>query len=135
MESLIWSSLWNLVLLSALLALQPFVRIFKLNARYALSNFDERFDEGAFARRLSMVRANQIEALVLWLPVVLFASVIANNISHPHVAWIASTFLVARFSYAFVSLAGIPVLRSVAWLVGFASWAYLTWIVAAALGS
>ena len=135
MESLIWSSLWNVVLLSALLALQPFVRIFKLNAQYALSNFDERVDEGVFARRLAMVRNNQIEALVLWLPVVLFASVFANNISHPHVSWIASAFLISRFAYAVVSLAGVPVVRSIAWFVGFAAWGYLTWIVLGALGA
>ena len=129
MEYLISITLWNVILLGGLLLLQPLVRDIKVGFRYTISNFDERIDEGIFARRLAMVRSNQIEALVLWVPVVLIAALGAQAIDHPHFGLIGTVFLAARLAYAAVSLAGIPLARSMAWTVGFAAWAYLAWIV------
>ena len=129
MESLISITLWNVVLLGILLSLQPLVRVIKTGLKYALSNFDERINEGVFARRLAMVRSNQAEALALWVPVVVIAAVVAPELAHPHFTLIAVVFLIARLAYAAVSLAGIPLFRSGAWIIGFAAWGYLTWIV------
>ena len=49
MDYLILITLWNLVLLAALLALQPAVRVMGIGPAYAMSNFDKRMDEGVFA--------------------------------------------------------------------------------------
>jgi len=133
MESLISITLWNVVLLGALLLLQPLVRVIKTGLKYAISNFDERISEGVFARRLAMVRSNQVEALALWVPVVVIAAAVAPEFAHPHASLIAAVFLIARLAYATVSLAGIPLFRSGAWIVGFAAWGYLTWIVMSAI--
>lgn len=129
MESLISITLWNVVLLGILLLLQTLVRVTKTGFKYAISNFDERIEEGGFARRLAMVRSNQAEALTLWVPVVVIAAAVAPEFAHPQLSLIAAVFLIARLAYAAVSLAGIPLLRSSAWIVGFAAWGYLTWIV------
>ncbi len=77
----------------------------------------------------SAVDTNQTEALMLWVPVAVLAVAVAPEKSHVHVPLIAIIFLIARPAYAAVSLAGIPLLRSLAWIVGFAAWVYLTWIV------
>jgi uncharacterized MAPEG superfamily protein len=129
MDHLISITLWNVAILAGLLLLQPLIRVVRIGPAYAVSNFDNRVDEGVFARRLAMVRSNQLEALALWITVVLSAVTLAPEITHPHLAGIATAFLAARLSYVVVSLGGIPVFRSVAWIVGFAAWAYLTWIV------
>ena len=127
MEYLITITLANVALLALYLLLQPLVRDIMVGLCYTLSNFDERVDEGVFARRLAMVRSNQIEALVLWIPVVLIAQ--AWALMHPHLGVIGTTFLAARLAYGVVSLAGIPVLRSLSWTVGYAAWAYLLWLL------
>ena len=133
MDSLISITLWNVVLLGVLLALQPTIRVLGFGLTYALSNFDNRVDEGVFARRLAMVSRNQGEALALWVPVVLILAVMAPDLAHSHLSLIATAFLFARLAYTAVTFAGIPVLRSGTWIVGFAAWAYLTWITMAAL--
>ncbi|MGX9356658.1 MAPEG family protein [Roseobacteraceae bacterium S113] len=133
MDSLITITLWNTVLLGGLLLLQPLVRDIKVGFKYTISNFDNRIDEGVFARRLAMVRSNQIEALVLWIPVVLIAAIVSPDLTHPHFGLIATVFLAARLAYAAVSLAGVPLVRSTAWSVGFGAWAYLTWIIIRAI--
>ncbi len=114
--------LFNVALLALLLLMQPLMRSAKLGLRYALSNLDERVDEGVLARRLAMVKRNQIEALAVLVPLVLVAPGLAA--SHPQAGWAASTFLLARLAYTAVSLAGIPVLRSTAWVIGFAAATY-----------
>ncbi|MEL6736094.1 MAG: MAPEG family protein [Pseudomonadota bacterium] len=130
MEYLLSITLWNVGILAALLALQPVVRFVKTGPAYAVSNFDNRIKEGVFARRLAMVRSNQLEALALWITVVLCAVTVAPEIAHPHLPLIATVFLAARLSYVVITLAGIPALRSAAWIIGFAAWAYLFWLVA-----
>lgn len=133
MESLISITIWNIVFLGWLLLLQPLVRVIRSGFKYAISNFDERVDEGVFARRLAMVCSNQVEALALWVPVVVFAAVAVPEFAHPHLLLIAVIFFIARLTYAAVSLFGIALFRSGAWIVGFTAWCYLMWIVISAI--
>lgn len=134
MDHLIAITIWNLVLLGALLALQPALRVIGIGPAYAMSNFDKRVEEGAVARRLAMVCANQIEATVLWVPVVILFAVLSPDAAPAQGPLTATVFLIARLAYAAVSLAGLPVLRSATWIVGFAAWGYMTWLLFAALG-
>lgn len=117
----------NLGFLAFVLLMQPLVRDLTLGLRYTLSTFDERQTESKLGRRLAMIKDNQIEALVLYAPLVILAWL--NALSHPYLGTIASTFLGARLVYALVSAAGIPVLRSAAWTVGFLATLYLGWLV------
>lgn len=128
MDTLIEITFWNTALLGLLLLMQPVVRVLGFGARYALSNFDQRVQEGAFARRLAMVCANQVEAVTLLLPLVVIMATVSPGFPHPHIAATASVLLFARLAYVIVSLAGIPFLRSGAWVIGFAAWGYLVWI-------
>lgn len=122
----------NLGLLALVLLLQPLVRDLTLGFAYTISNFDERREESKLGRRLAMVKDNQIEALMLFAPLVLIGWLSA--LSHPHLSLIASVFLAARLAYAVISAAGIPLLRSAAWTVGFAATLYLGWIVWSGIG-
>ena len=131
MENLVTITLLNIVLLAGLLMLQPLVRTVNVGLLYALSSLDKRVDEGTISRRLAMVTNNQIEALTLWVPTVLIAQ--STALSHPHLSLTGTVFLLARVAYAMISLAGLPFLRTASWLIGFVSWAYLAWIVWAAL--
>lgn len=131
MENLITITLLNVTLLAGLLLFQPLVRTLSIDLKYALSSLDNRLDEGTFARRLAMVTNNQIEALALWVPTVLIAQ--STALSHPNLSLIGVVFLVARVAYAAISLAGLPYFRTASWIVGFVSWAYLAWLVWAAL--
>ncbi len=133
METLISVTLWNVVFLGALFSLQPMVRVLGSGPKYAASSFDNRIEEGVFARRLAMVRSNHGEALALWVSFVVIVAAIAPEFTHPHLPMIATVFLMARLAYAAISLAGVPLLRSGAWIVGFAAWGYLTWIVMSAI--
>lgn len=131
MQSLIVVVLGNVFLLAALLVLQVVVRISNAGLKYALGNFDAYKHEGAFADRLLRVKNNQIETLALIVPTTLAA---ANaHLSHPFLSVAASSFLFARLAYSGIALAGIPVLRSVTWSVGFAAWAYIAWITLQAI--
>ncbi len=118
---------YNVILLVILLLMQPLVRDIAVGFKYTISNFDERVDEGVFARRLAMVKDNQIESLAIFLPLVALLN--WEDIEHSHLGVVGLIFLVARLVYAMVSLAGIPLARSLAWSIGFGSQVYLGWIV------
>lgn len=122
----------NLGLLSIVLMLQPLVRDLTLGIAYATSSLDDRREESKLGRRLAMVKDNQIEALVLFAPLVLIGWLSA--LSHPHLSLIASAFLAARLAHAVISAAGLPLLRSAVWIAGFAATLYLGWIVWSGIG-
>lgn len=117
----------NIGLLALFLFMQPLVRDLTLGLRYTLSSLDERQTESKLGRRLAMIKDNQIEALALYAPLAILAWL--GAFSHPHLHTIASVFLAARLAYACISAAGIPVLRSAAWTVGFLATLYLGWLV------
>lgn len=112
----------NLGLLAAVLLMQPLIRDLTLGFRYTLSNFDDRKTESKLGRRLAMVYSNQFKVLASYAPLALISWLSA--FTHPHLGAIATTFLAARLAYAAVSIAGIPILRSGAWTVGFSATLY-----------
>ncbi|MEO1300103.1 MAG: MAPEG family protein [Cyanobacteria bacterium J06636_16] len=119
----------NSILLAIILLMQPFWRDIKQGMAYTLSNFDERRDEGIFARRLDMVRSNQIEALGLLIPICILA--FSVDMERPIAAYAAYVHIAARMLYAIVSLAGIPVARSLFWTVSYVAWGVIAWTVLA----
>jgi len=123
MNELWFGLMLNTGLLAGLLFLQPAVRVMMRGSAYALGNLDIREDEGIFASRLEMVKSNQIEAVALLIPVVLYLQ--AMSITGSLVTTAIYTHVVARLLYIAVALAGIPMVRSLIWLVSFAAWAFL----------
>ena len=116
MEFLLTVTILNVALLAVILLLQPIARMFVGGIKYALSNLDERIDEGVISRRLKMASTNQVEALALWVPILMIAQL--KSLSHPYLISIGVVFLIARVTYLLVSLLGIPVIANSLLVIG-----------------
>ena len=94
----------------------------------ALANPDpSRAPDPAWAERARRAHANAVENLVVFAPLVLIAA--ATGVTSPSTVLAAQTYLVARLVHYLVYAAGIPVLRTLAFVVGVGA----TLVFAAAL--
>ena len=84
-----------------------------------VGNRDKQPEMSIVAARLDRAKNNMLEALPLFLPLALLALVKGGDTSK--VAHAASVFLIARVVYVPAYVSGIPMLRSLVWLVGVAS--------------
>ena len=66
--------------------------------------------------RAKRATSNMIEAMIMFVPLVLIAAVTGK--SNEMTAYGAMTFFFARLAYAPLYWFGVPVLRSLAWFVG-----------------
>jgi uncharacterized MAPEG superfamily protein len=86
----------------------------------ALSNPDPSYPrDPAWAERARLAHANAIENLAVFAPLVLISG--AMGMSTPATVFSAKLYLFARLVHYVVYAAGIPVVRTVAFLVGFAA--------------
>lgn len=113
----------NLVLLGVLLNLQILFRTTNHGLGYALSNLDKNNPKSVLEDRVLRVKNNQVEFLILITPLILIAMQSQTALSHASA--IALALVIGRVAYVIVALAGIPVLRSATWLIGFIAWAFL----------
>ena len=72
-----------------------------------------------WAQRAARAHQNAVENLVVFAPLVLIA--VAAGISNPMVAQASAIYFFARLAHFVVYTAGIPVLRTLAFLAGFAA--------------
>ena len=84
-----------------------------------VGNRDKQPEMSIVAARLDRAKNNMLEALPIFLPLALLALVKGGDTSK--VAHAASVFLIARVVYVPAYVSGIPMLRSLVWLVGVAS--------------
>ena len=84
-----------------------------------VGNRDKQPEMSIVAARLDRAKNNMLEALPIFLPLALLALVKGGDTSK--VTHAASVFLIARVVYVPAYLSGIPMLRSLVWLVGVAS--------------
>jgi len=84
-----------------------------------VGNRDKQPEMSIVAARLNRAKNNMLEALPIFLPLALLALVKGGDTSK--VAHAASVFLIARVVYVPAYVSGIPMLRSLVWLVGVAS--------------
>ena len=84
-----------------------------------VGNRDNPPEISVIAGRLDRAKNNMLEALPIFLPLALLALVKGGDTSK--VAHAASVFLIARVVYVPAYVSGIPMLRSLVWLVGVAS--------------
>jgi uncharacterized MAPEG superfamily protein len=89
-------------------------------------NHDER-PKAKWADRLMWAHANAVENLVVFAPLVLIAHVLGVNSAATATA--AAVYFFARLAHAVIYTAGVPVLRTVAFLVAVG--AQVTFAVAA----
>lgn len=113
----------NVLLFSLLLGAQVLLRSSRHGLRFALSSLDGAVQTSILEDRLQRTKTNQLEFLGLLVPVAMIAA--ATDASVQHATWIAVAFVTGRSLYVLVALAGIPVLRSASWLIGFLAWAYM----------
>ena len=84
-----------------------------------VGNRDKLPEMSVVAGRLDRAKNNMLEALPIFLALALLALVKGGDTSE--VAHAASIFLVARIVYVPAYVSGVPMLRSLVWLVGVAS--------------
>lgn len=92
---------------------------FGFDFRGIIGNRDNVPSLSIVAGRLERAKNNMLEALPLFLGIALLAVVKGRETGLAANA--ASAFLVARIAYIPAYVSGIPMLRSVVWLVGVAS--------------
>ncbi len=134
MSFLLVALLCNAVILMVLLGGQVWARTHAHGVRYALSNFDVQESETSLERRLSRARTNQLEALVLLIPVVVLAIPSPPHDAARVLQAAAATHVAGRIAYVVMHLAGVPYLRSATWLVSFVAWGVLIATVGTTLG-
>lgn len=84
-----------------------------------VGNRDNQPDPSVVAGRLDRAKNNMMEVLPIFLPLAMLAVIKGGNTSEEtHAALI---FLISRLVYVPAYVSGIPMLRSLVWLVGIAS--------------
>ncbi len=88
-----------------------------------VDNRDHLPEMSVVAGRLERAKNNMLEALPIFLALALLALVKGGD--QGDVAHAASIFLIARVVYVPAYVSGVPMLRSLTWLVGVASLAMM----------
>jgi uncharacterized MAPEG superfamily protein len=103
-------------------------RIVRWGAPAAMANPDHaKRPDPVWAQRARLAHANAVENLAVFAPLVLIAA--ASGTSTPATIIAAKVYLAARLVHYVVYAAGIPVVRTLAFVVGFGA----TLVFAAAL--
>lgn len=120
-ETTILAAYGLLVLLTILLQVLGATR--QLSMGYLISSRDEGRTTAGMTARLERALDNSVVAMALFAPAVLMLVVLERTSDTSLLA--ATVFLVARIIYLPVYAFGIPAIRTLTWLVGFAATAVL----------
>lgn len=120
-ETTILAAYGLLVLLTLLL--QVIGGMQQLSLGYLLSSRDETRTVTGMTARLERALNNSLVAMALFAPAILILVVLDRTGSTSLLA--AQVFLIARIVYLPVYALGIPAIRTLAWLTGFAATAFL----------
>ncbi|SFS97587.1 Uncharacterized conserved protein, MAPEG superfamily [Sulfitobacter marinus] len=116
-ETTILAAYGLLVLLTILL--QVLGGMQQLSLGYLMSSRDETRTVSGMTARLERALANSITAMALFAPAILILVVLDRTSSASLLA--AQVFLIARIIYLPVYAFGIPAVRTLVWLAGFAA--------------
>ena len=94
-----------------------------LSMGYLMSSRDEPREVGRMTARIQRALDNSITAMALFAPAILLIHVQGKADASSLLA--AQVFLVARIIYLPVYALGVPAIRTLAWLAGFAATAVL----------
>lgn len=120
-ETTILAAYGLLVLLTILL--QVLGSLQSLSMGYLLSSRDEPRGVNKMTGRLNRALDNSIVAMALFAPAILLLVVLERT--SPISLLAAQVFLLARIIYLPVYALGVPAIRTLAWLAGFAATAVL----------
>jgi uncharacterized MAPEG superfamily protein len=105
------------------LLLQVLGAMGQLSMGYIMSARDDNRDTTGMAARIERALNNSIVAMTLFAPAVLIVVVLDKTNATTLLA--AQVFMIARIIYLPVYALGVPTVRTLAWLVGFAATAVL----------
>ncbi len=114
----LWALLGCGVILVFSLQVQAIHMIFRHGIKFWLSARDKP-KEGLVAGRLDRNVRNNVEGLMMFTPLVVFA--VYAGISNDWTLYAAETYLVTRIVFPFIYVSGAPVVRSILWGVGLVS--------------
>lgn len=120
-ETTILAAYGLLVLLTILL--QVLGSLQTLSMGYLMSARDEPREVGRMTARINRALTNSITAMALFAPAILL--LVVQDKTTSTTLMVAQIFLVARIIYLPVYALGVPAIRTLAWLVGFAATAVL----------
>ena len=120
-ETTILAAYGLLVMLTILMQVLGAMRTLSLG--YLMSARDEPRDAGRMTARIRRALDNSVTALALFAPAVLL--VVVQDRSSQTTLVAAQVFLIARIIYLIVYALGVPAIRTLAWLAGFAATAIL----------
>lgn len=120
-ETTILAAYGLLVLLTILL--QVLGSLQTLSMGYLMSARDEPREVGRMTARMNRALTNSITAMALFAPAILL--LVVQDKTNSTTLLVAQLFLVARIIYLPVYALGVPAIRTLAWLVGFAATAVL----------
>jgi uncharacterized MAPEG superfamily protein len=109
---------YSVALMLVLLMVQATAGVKAQGNKVMAGNRDNLAPPTAWEGRTRRALYNHIEAMAMFAPLVLIAAV--SNISNDMTVLAARLFFYARVAHAIIYWAGIPTVRSAAWLVGLA---------------
>ncbi len=114
----LWAFLGCGVILVFSLQVQAIHMIFHHGIKFWLSARDQP-KEGVMAGRLDRNARNNLEGVVMFAPLVVFA--VSAGISNDWTRYAAETYLITRIVFPFIYVSGVRVVRTVLWGIGLAS--------------
>jgi uncharacterized MAPEG superfamily protein len=112
-------------LFAALILLQGALTGRYHGARYGLGPRDEPIEKTVLERRIQRTISNHLEGMALFIPLVMALEAKAISTSLTQAG--AMTFLAARVAFSVLYLLGVPLLRTVAWIVGVSGLVMMAW--------
>ena len=106
----------SLAILLGINMIQATIGIIGRGIPASLGNREVQESQEGFAGRLARTKANTVENLLLFAP--LMAAAIGLGVDNDLVVYGGVTYIVARVIYTFAYMAGIHGLRTVSWVVG-----------------
>lgn len=94
-----------------------------LSMGYLMSSRDEPREVGKMTARIKRALDNSVTAMALFAPAILLLEI--QDRTDPASLLAAQVFLIARIIYLPVYALGVPAIRTLAWLAGFAATAVL----------
>lgn len=122
-----WLGLTGLLMLATSL---PYVmdRILTAGFGRAIGNPQEnRIPHSAWAERMRAAHYNCVENMVVFAP--LLIAVVASGLSSEMTVMAAMAFAISRIAYVIIYTLGIPLLRTLAFLVGWLATLYLALVL------
>ena len=119
---------YSALILIGLIAVQGSAGLMKNGIAWGLGNREDQGDVTPLRGRVKRAIANQIEAMLMFVPLALAVHLVGGSTKTTAMA--ATIFVLARLAYAITYVLGIKILRTLVWAVGlFATFALIPGLI------